>query len=158
MPDTAPFVTPVRSYELGHLDSHPICIKGLQRQSERLQYHPPCREGASRGVRGVRGYRESGTARERGRNVPPSSEFGTHKTVTARSWPWLSGKNHEICQGVASSLGSGTRMGQGGYWGTSSIRNSAPLAPYSRIMPRAQSTPSSPPPTPHPPCPTPKRR
>ena len=65
-------------------------------------------------IRNLRGHQKGDAARDRDRNVPLPSEFGTHKTVTARSWPWLSGKGHLICQGVASSLGSGTRMDRGG--------------------------------------------
>ena len=40
------------------------------------------------------------------RVVPLSSEFGTHKTVKARFWPWLPGKSLYFFQVIASSLGS----------------------------------------------------
>ena len=36
-----------------------------------------------------------------------SSEYGTHQTVKARLWPWLSGKSHQHFQVVSSSRGSG---------------------------------------------------
>ena len=38
---------------------------------------------------------------------PLSSEYGTHKPVKVRFWPWLSGKGLQIFQVVPSSLGRG---------------------------------------------------
>ena len=44
---------------------------------------------------------------------PLSRECGTHKTVKAMFWPWLSGKLLKTFQGVPSSLGRGSRHAKG---------------------------------------------
>ena len=65
-------------------------------------------------------YRTSGIgAGGRKVKVPLSSEYGTYTTVKARFWPCFQVKVVKNC-----------------YSGTSLVRNSAPLEPYSRNMPR----------------------
>ena len=39
----------------------------------------------------------------------PSIEYGTHKTVKTRFWPWISGQIPSTSEGVPSSLGSSTK-------------------------------------------------
>jgi hypothetical protein len=43
--------------------------------------------------------------------APLSSEYGTYKTVEARFWPWLSGKNPVNHQPSPSSLGTAPTTG-----------------------------------------------
>ena len=46
-------------------------------------------------------------------SVPPSSEYGTHKTVKAKFWPWLSAKNPlNLSFQVPSPLESGEQMSE----------------------------------------------
>ena len=52
-----------------------------------LELHTPQTSGA-----GVAGHPS-------GVGGPLSSEYGTHETVTARFWPWLTGKSHSTLSG-----------------------------------------------------------
>ena len=61
--------------------------------------------------------------------LPRSSEYGTYKMIRTRIWFWLSGT--KLWLFLLHSAADGP------YRSTSLIRNSAPIGPYSRTMPRA---------------------
>ena len=72
--------------------------------------------------------------------LPPSRKFGTHKTVTARFWPGLSGKSPQNEGGVAGVLG-GSMVFRGApqKFETTFVKQNRKLAPKSgfRFLGRA---------------------